>query len=109
MALLVDLLKLFIIIMIPSVALSLEEYIIIIQDHRFIPNNLTIPANNKVRLVVINKDSETEEFESFDLRREKIIPSNSQIKINIGPLKPGEYKFFGEFHSETAQGIITVK
>jgi hypothetical protein len=90
-------------------ALASDEHIIVIKDHKFIPDKLHIPANKKVKLVIHNQDNEVEEFESFDLRREKIIPANGQIKLNIGPLEPGEYKIFGDFHSDTALGIIIVK
>ena len=50
-----------------------------------------------------------EEFESLDLHREKIVPANGRIKVNIGPLDRGEYKFFGDFHNDKAQGIILVE
>lgn len=86
-----------------------NEYILIIKEHRFIPDRLVIPANKKVKLIIDNQDNEAEEFESFDLRREKIVPSNSKIKVKVGPLDPGEYKFFGEFHIKTAQGVIIVE
>jgi hypothetical protein len=86
-----------------------EEYLLIIKDHKFIPDILEMPANKKIKLIVHNQDDEVEEFESFDLRREKIIPAKGKIKVNIGPLEPGEYKFFGEFHIQTAQGKIIVK
>jgi len=82
---------------------------LIIKDHKFIPDILEIPANKKIKLIVHNQDDEVEEFESFDLRREKLIPAKGKIKVNIGPLEPGEYKFFGEFHMQTAQGKIIVK
>jgi len=29
--------------------------------------------------------------------------------IFIGPLPPGRYPYFGEFHPETAQGLIIVE
>lgn len=77
-----------------------------IQNHRFMPETLTIPANQKVKLVVINSDPTAEEFESYELNREKVIPGNSKAVIFVGPLKPGVYLFFGEFHPETAQGKI---
>jgi plastocyanin len=81
-------------------------YEIIIKDHKFIPEKLDVPAGKKIRLLIRNKDFTVEEFESFDLKREKIVPGNGKIKVSIGPLKPGIYKFFGEFHAETAQGEI---
>ena len=93
-------------IILPLNLLAVEEYIIVIKDHYFIPNRLIIPAHQKIKLIIDNHDNEVEEFESFDLRREKIVPHNAKIKINIGPLDPGEYKFFGDFHSRTAKGVI---
>lgn len=86
-----------------------EEYKIVIANHKFIPDKLIVPTGKKIKLLIYNSDNEAEEFESFDLKREKIIPSKSSITIKINPLKPGEYKFFGEFHMKTAQGIIIAK
>ncbi len=96
-------------LIIPFSLLAEEEYEIIIKNHQFIPDKLELPQNQKIKLIINNQDDTVEEFESFDLRREKIIPASGKIKITIGPLEPGEYKFFGDFHQETAQGIIIVK
>ena len=63
----------------------------------------------KVRLLVKNLDATPEEFESHDLKREKVIPGKSEATIIIGPLKPGTYKFVGEFHESTAKGSIIAK
>ena len=96
-------------ILISSTILAHEEYIIVIKDHHFIPHKLAIPAGTKVKLIIDNQDDEVEEFESLELHREKIIPPHGKIKMKIGPLEPGEYKFFGDFHSQTAQGIIVAE
>jgi len=80
-----------------------------IQDHTFEPAELTIPADTKVKLKVMNQDKTAEEFESYDFNREKIIPGNSEAMIFVGPLKAGEYKFFGEFNPKTAQGVLKVE
>ncbi|WP_292415066.1 MULTISPECIES: cupredoxin domain-containing protein [unclassified Methylophaga] len=82
---------------------------IVIKDHLFYPDELVIPANTKVKLLVKNQDATPEEFESYELNREKVIPGNTQAIIFIGPLKPGVYPFFGEFFPKTAQGRIIVK
>ncbi len=84
------------------------EIELVIENHKFIPEILKVPAGKKIKLTVINKDDTVEEFESADLKREKIIPSNGQIKLNIGPLNPGKYEFMGEFHQDTAKGMIIV-
>jgi plastocyanin len=77
-----------------------------IRDHLFSPAELTIPAGKKVKLVVYNRDPTPEEFESYELNREKVIMGSSKAVIFIGPLKPGEYPFFGEFNPKTAQGKV---
>jgi len=80
-----------------------------IRDHLFFPDTLVIPANQKVRIRIFNEDPTPEEFESFELNREKVIAGNSQTVIFIGPLNEGEYFFFGEFFPKTAQGVVIVE
>ncbi|PCJ34969.1 MAG: hypothetical protein COA99_14195 [Moraxellaceae bacterium] len=82
---------------------------LIIKDHLFFPSELTIPANQKIKLFVVNKDDTAEEFESHEMNREKVIPGNSKAMLYIGPLKPGRYPFSGEFHPRTAKGIVIAK
>jgi hypothetical protein len=82
---------------------------LVIQDHKFQPTELEIPAGKKVALVVKNNDPTPEEFESSQLRREKVIPGGQQAIIYVGPLKPGKYEFFGDFNPTTARGHIIVK
>ena len=92
-----------------TAAFASDEYNIVIKDHKFSPANIEVPADVKVKLVVDNQDATPEEFESYELHREKIIQGNSKAVIFVGPLKVGTYKYFGEFHEKTAQGTITVK
>ena len=80
-----------------------------IRDHLFFPAEIVIPADTKVKLLVKNLDPTPEEFESYELNREKVISGNSQAVIFIGPLPPGEYPFFGEFYPKTAQGKVLVE
>jgi plastocyanin len=81
---------------------------IIIKDHRFEPAELTLMPQDKVILRVTNTDSSAEEFESVHLKREKVVPGNGTIDIGVGPLRPGVYDFFGDYHKDTAQGKIIV-
>ncbi|WPY00395.1 Cupredoxin domain-containing protein [Candidatus Trichorickettsia mobilis] len=85
------------------------EYNISIENHYFQPSIIEIPAGQKIRLTVCNNDKTIEEFESIDLKREKIIPSHTCVHIILAPLKPGKYNFMGEFHQDTANGHIIVK
>jgi plastocyanin domain-containing protein len=86
-----------------------QEVTLVIENHQMKPSTIEIPADKKVKLIMINKDSSPEEFESYDLAREKIVPANSSTDLYIGPLKPGVYKFHGELNPKTAHGEIIVK
>lgn len=86
-----------------------QEYVVTIKDHQFVPNQIEMKAGEKHRLIVINDDPTAEEFESYELNREKIVSGNSKIVIFIPLLEAGEYPFFGEFNPKTAQGRIIVK
>ncbi|CAA0082272.1 Uncharacterised protein [Zhongshania aliphaticivorans] len=89
-----------------SVFAGKPVYDIDIREHLFHPSELTIPANTKIKLLVHNLDSSPEEFESYELNREKVIMGGQTAVIFIGPLPPGSYPFFGEFNPKMAQGII---
>lgn len=80
-----------------------------IKEHLFYPAELVIPSGQKVKLIVYNRDNTPEEFESYELNREKVIVGNRKAVIFIGPLAPGVYPFFGEFHPKTAQGKVIVQ
>ncbi len=97
----------FVIYSYPATA-EIKEYNIVIKNHKFIPDNLTVPANTRFKIIVDNQDESAEEFESNDFHREKIIPAKSKATIFVSPLEAGEYKFFGEFNPDTAQGILHV-
>ncbi|MEO8779099.1 MAG: cupredoxin domain-containing protein [Rhodanobacter sp.] len=89
-----------------ALATDVPLYTLIIQNHRYEPTTLKIPANTKVQIKVINNDPTPEEFESTDFNREKIVMPNGSITVFVGPLKAGKYKFFGDFHQDTAQGVL---
>ena len=92
-----------------TLAADKPEFEIEIKNHLFEPAELVVPANVKVKLIVYNRDPTPEEFESYELNREKVIMGTRKAVIFIGPLKPGSYPFFGEFHPKTAQGMIVAK
>ncbi len=105
------LLGLGILVWVPVLALAaaMPEYTIAIKEHHFDPSETIIPANTKVKLVIDNQDAAAEEFESFELNREKVVAGKHKIIVFVGPVKAGSYKYFGDFHKDTAQGTIVVK
>ena len=75
-------------------------------DRIILLTELKVPANKRVQITVVNDDATPEEFESHEMKVEKVIPGKSKGVVRIGPLKPGRYPFFGEFHEATAKGTV---
>jgi hypothetical protein len=88
---------------------KLPEQTLVLENHRFTPSEITIPAGTKLRIVIDNRDDSSEEFDSDSLGREKVVAAKSSGAVVIGPLKPGRYPFMGEFHHQTAQGAVIVQ
>lgn len=90
-------------------ASDLPEYKLVIKNHRFEPAELSVPSGQKIKLLVENQDATAEEFESYELNREKVVAANATISVFIGPLTPGRYPYFGDFNQATAKGTIVAK
>jgi high-affinity iron transporter len=83
--------------------------VLVFHNHRFEPARIEVPARQKFKLLVKNTDDTADEFESVDLNREKLVAPGQTITVFLGPLDPGEYKIFGDFHQDTAQGVLVAK
>lgn len=86
------------------------EVKITIRNHRFEPAEIEVPAGRPLRLIVTNADPTPEEFESVGLGVERVIPGGATATLMTRPLRANRnYKFFGEFNQDTAQGRFIVK
>jgi high-affinity iron transporter len=92
-----------------SSARAEEPLLLTFHNHRFEPARLEVPAHRKFKLLVKNTDDTADEFESTMLNREKLVPPGQTVTVFLGPLEPGEYKIFGDFHQDTAQGVLVAK
>jgi plastocyanin len=92
-----------------AVAADASHVTLTLDQHRFAPDALTVPAGRKVRITLINRDGALEEFDSTDLKVEQVVTPKSRITFSVGPLAPGEYAFMGEFHAATAKGRLTAR
>jgi plastocyanin len=88
-----------------GVALA-QEFKLVIRNHKFEPTEIRVPAGKRVSIEVSNEDATPEEFESRALKVEKVIPGKSKGLVRIGPLAPGRYEFIGDFHADTAKGVV---
>ncbi len=82
------------------------DYTLTIKNHHFTPSEIKVPANKRIRMTVINKDATPEEFDSDALKVEKVLAGKSKGVVRFGPLKAGKYPFMGEYHEDTAKGVV---
>jgi plastocyanin len=77
-------------------------------DGKFTPARIEVPAGKRIRIEVSNTGKNAAEFESVQLRKEKVLAPGAASVVVIAPQSPGEYKFFDDFH-QSSQGVIVVK
>lgn len=82
------------------------EVALVIEQNRFRPEEIRVKAGTPFVLVITNRDRTAEEFESRDLRIEKVIPPGKTVRLRVPALKAGTYPFVGEYHEKTAKGRI---
>lgn len=92
-----------------SAAASLSDMpleIITLKDHRYTPEVITVPAGQKIRIEITNRDATADDFDSADLHVDRDLKPHERAAFVIGPLKEGHYKFKGELHAATAHGEV---
>lgn len=90
-------------------ASDMPTFHLLVKAGHFTPETLDVPANTRFRLLIKNEGPGAAEFESLELRKEKVLAPGVESFLIFQPLKPGSYKFFDEFHPDTAQGRIVAK
>ena len=80
-----------------------------LKDHKFSPAEPTAPAGKPIVIEVANEDATPAEFESKQLRFEKVVAGGKTITVNVHPMKAGRYRFFDDYHEATAEGFLVVQ
>jgi len=99
-------------LLIPSAALAADDvasFKLVARDGVFEPTTIEVPAGKRFRLEVTNDGKSAMEFESRELKQEKVIAPGKKAVLMINALKAGEYKFVDEFHEKTGQGKVVAK
>src|SRR5215831_1012839 len=91
---------------VPALAVAADDIPLAIENNRFQPDEIKVKAGEGFVLVISNKDKKAEEFESKDLRIEKVIPAGKTVRLKMPALKAGTYSFVGEYNEKTAKGKI---
>lgn len=82
---------------------------LVAKDGYFHPETIKVPADRRFKLIIANEGTTPEEFESTELKKEKVLAPGATSFLVFAPLKPGVYSFFGEFHPATAKGRIVAE
>jgi cupredoxin-like protein len=77
-----------------------------LKGHKFLPAEIHVRANQPNVIALTNGDDTAEEFDSTALKVEKVVAGHDSGDVRLRPLAPGRYPFMGEFHSDTAQGVV---
>ncbi|WP_226806653.1 cupredoxin domain-containing protein [Candidatus Vallotia cooleyia] len=87
---------------------SLPTFQLEMVDGKLNPACTEVPAGKRIKIELHNIGQDAVEFESIQLRKEKVLAPGAESFVVIPPLSPGEYKFFDDFH-QSAQGVIVAK
>ena len=79
------------------------------HDGKVSPTRLEVPAKTRFRIELNNTGVTPAEFESNELRLEKVLAPKSKSVLVIRTLDPGEYKFFDDFHPEAPKAVLVAK
>lgn len=90
-------------------AADLPTFKLVARAGRFEPAELVVPKGVKFRLEITNAGQEPVEFESLELRKEKVLVPGVTSTLVFVPLEPGRYRFFDDFHQATGQGVIVAR
>jgi hypothetical protein len=76
------------------------------RDGSITPSRIEVPANVPFKLEITNSGKTPVEFESNELKREKVLAPDSSSSIVFRRLEPGEYPFFDDFHPEAKATLV---
>lgn len=90
-------------------AADLPTFRLEMQDGRYQPARLEVPAGQRIKIEIYNVGKTPAEFESIPLRKEKVLAPGAASFVVIAPLTAGEYRFFDDFHPNASQGVIVAR
>ena len=80
-----------------------------LKDHKFSPAEIHVKAGQRTVIDLHNEDATAEEFDSTALGVEKVVGGGKSGTVRLHALDPGRYPFMGEYHSDTAQGVVVAE
>jgi plastocyanin len=84
-------------------------YRVVARDGVFEPATIEVSAGKRFKIEISNEGKGPMEFESKDLKQEKVVAKGAKSSIVVNALKPGTYTFFDEHHMDAPKGRIVAK
>jgi Cupredoxin-like domain len=88
---------------------DLAVFRLVARDGAFEPARIEVPAGKRFKIEISNEGKGPMEFESRDLKLEKVLAAGAKSSVVINGLKPGVYVFFDDYHPDAASGQIVAK
>lgn len=93
----------------PAQAAETASFEIVAREGKLAPETLEVPAGVRLKLTLRNEGKAAVEFESKELRIEKVLGPNASAVVTVQALKPGRYKLVDEFHEATSKMLVIAK
>jgi plastocyanin len=93
----------------PALADEMPTYKIEMKDGAITPLSLEVPAGKPFKLEIVNSGKTAVEFESAELKKEKVVKPGSTGSVSFKKLAPGSYSFIDEFHPGSPKGSLEAK
>jgi hypothetical protein len=87
-------------------AADTRTYEMTLKGRTFAPAELKVPAGESFIIRLKNENDAPAEFESTDMKFEKIVAGHSQILTRVKPLPGGVFEFYDEYHQDEARGTV---
>jgi hypothetical protein len=93
----------------PAEAKDPVTYEITLKGQTFTPSELNVPAGKPFIIRLKNENDAPAEFESKEMKFEKIVAGHSVIIVRVKALPGGTFEFVDEYHEDTARGTVVAK
>ena len=89
-----------------ALAQEMPVFKIEMKDGTISPALIEAPANTPFKFEISNTGQTPVEFESLELKREKVLAPGATSSIVFRRVEPGEYEFFDDFHPEARAKLV---
>jgi hypothetical protein len=93
----------------PVRAEDTTTYEITLEGQTFTPSEIRVEAGKPFMIKFTNANAAPAEFESIDLKIEKIAPPKTTVMVRAQAVDKGTYVFVDEFQEDVAKGTVVAE